>query len=269
MIRTAKTQLRPIERADVQRMLQDPRRHEAVGRIGRHADARFRWLIAFAATNVGIYSADLPDEVRNPDLPDYLLPDGIDLEALRWELLAFALTDAPSPDLNIGVVGDLFSGRSDFPSLFDRDPTPAVNRLHGTIGFALTQLAKEKTLPLPTTVADYRWNEATGTLIPRTRIDQSEPTMVESLVFAAIAQLIAELAPRLRVCKNPKCVSRLFLRPPARRYCSRLCCDRHRAERYRIDHPDRVRDSKRKSYEKRVRKRHPKARVQRRPRKGR
>src|SRR5262249_54347888 len=112
------------------------------------------------------------------------------------------------------------------PSILDRDPTPAVSELHDGIASALRQVAVTGVLHLPIRSIGHRWNARTGAVSPIIRMDPTEDTAVQSWVYGAVVKLLAEVGPRLRLCKNPNCRFRLFLwRRRQQRYCDRKCSD--------------------------------------------
>jgi hypothetical protein len=263
---------------EIGRRLEDPRLFEAIGTVGRTPEKQFRWLREFVARDVGSYEDGLPD-----DLPHEVLakasgeggspPDpGVDLEATRWELIAFAQTGWKShpsrPKMGIDPAILATGPPSSHPTLFESDPSPAVQMIHGEIASALRTLVRDRFLPLRVASDGAEWDREKGLLIPFARIDEAEPTRALSWVNGAVVALLAELAPRLRVCRNPTCALPLFLPEVGQqRFCTKRCSGRLRQAGHRRRHPGKISDQRHSRYAKKKRTElGPRVKVDRRPR---
>jgi hypothetical protein len=70
--------------------------------------------------------------------------------------------------------------------------------------------------------------------------------------YGAVCMFLIEAGADLRVCASPACC-RLFLRSKRQEYCERRCSQRERTQRFRARRPERVRDLRHQSYERRQR----------------
>jgi hypothetical protein len=205
---------------------------EAIGRVGRSPEPRFRWLRDFVGRNLS----------------------AADLEAARWEIIAFAATGWDEPPAEPSDLAKLArravgGSRTQGPSLGDPDPSSAVGWAQHRAKRALVELCTHRRCRLPFIVAEGVW-DSSGVLspVPRADLTEDRPDLT-GWFFGALFRLLAQLAPRLRICANAACHDRLFLPTTRRqRYCTSLCSNRVRAARYRENNPERVSEMKHRAY---------------------
>jgi hypothetical protein len=95
---------------------------------------------------------------------------------------------------------------------------------------------------LPTgAIAGLEWLEGQRRLVPVAF------GTADQRFFAAVADVLDAIAPKLRACADPAC-SRLFLRHGRKDYCSGRCSQKIRTAKYRSEHPEKVREWKRQEY---------------------
>lgn len=228
---------------------------EAVGRVGRLPEERFNWLANFARQEIPAVHAGEEG-------------DGLDWSAKRFEIVAFAATgwlQAPAEPTPIGRLAKRRRGERGL-SLLGGQPQVAVDSFHYRLVKALRSLGANRRCSLPFTVAEAVWTDD-GIMLPVPAADLDIATEdLWSWFAGAVFNLLAQLAKRLKVCKNSSC-SWLFLPSRRQEYCSRQCSQRVRTDRFRERHPEQVSEIQRRAYRrKRQGKRPGQLRSSRRPR---
>lgn len=194
-------------------------------RVGATADARARWLMDFAACNL----ATLPEERRG---------------ALRWELAAY-----------------LEGGRTADPEAYPADPRADPSDLLHCHEWLVAGLAR---------LGGGRPWEIHLEFVPRywVRLGRPRPTRRAPVVGAfvpfrevVLRDSVPILLARLRFCPRTGC-GRAFLRRKRQQFCTSRCAQAERSARFRRVHPERARETRRRTYVRGMQARHgPRVRV--------
>ena len=206
-------------------------------RVGMQLEQRFRWLLDFA-------ERDLRDDGKLND---------------TWaEVVTFFVTAAGQCTPQTAGEWERYWEEVD-ASLFVQH-RPFLRLAQAQVKDALAILARERRLPLEFKVSEMRWLPD-GTMVP---LAGGGP---EYRFYAAIGALLTVLGSRLAVCQNPQC-QRLFIKTGKQAYCGSRCSQQVRTTHYRQTHPDRAREWQRAAYVRRQKRKHPRAKVARRPRRA-